>query len=294
MQRILVTGATGLIGRHLCKDLLIKEHAVWGIGRSYESLKNLRDIIWIPCNLSEPIDANSFPENLDVIIHLAQSQRFREFPEGAKDVFKVNTQSTLELLDFAQKTGIKQFIYASTGGIYGFGEKPFKENDVFNPFEPLNMYLTSKYASELIIGNYSGFFSNVIMRLFFVYGPGQREDMLIPRLIANVKNGKPITLDGENGILINPIYVGDVVETIERIMEQEITITLNVGGHEVLSMRQIGDIIGNVVGVKPVFECNQDIKPKHLIGDITKMSSMLGTPKTSFMDGIKKVVNVKR
>ena len=197
MKHILVTGATGLIGRCLCKSLSGSKHIVWGTGRSANAPVDLPDIKWIQCDLAEHLVTSNFPEKLDVIIHLAQSLRFREFPQGAADVFRVNIQSTFELLEYGQRIGIKQFIFASTGGIYGFGERASKEDNNINFSGLHNMYISSKYTSELLVNNYSRFFSPVILRFFFVYGLGQREDMLIPKLISNVKRGNPIILAGE-------------------------------------------------------------------------------------------------
>ncbi len=290
MKHILVTGATGLIGKYVCKSLSGSEHIVWGLGRSDDAPADLPDIRWIQCDLAEHLATRIFPEKPDVIIHLAQSLRFRDFPDGARDVFKVNIQSTFELLEYGRRIGIKQFIFASTGGIYGFGEGVSKEDDNINFSGNYNMYLSSKYTSELLVKNYSSFFSPAILRFFFVYGRGQREDMFIPRLISNVKRGKPIMLEGEDGILINPVYVDDVVSVIERILDFEQPLTLNVGGNEVLSLRQIGDIIGSVVGEKPVFEHNDKKESKYLVGDITRLTGIFGAPETTFIDGIKKMI----
>lgn len=112
--------------------------------------------------------------------------------------------------------------------------------------------------------------------------------MLIPRLISMVKEKKPVSLKGENGIVINPVYVGDAVAALERLMELGLSETFNIGGCEILSLRQIGELIGKSVGGKPVFECHEETKPGYLAGDISKMSALLGKPKISFADGLKK------
>ena len=291
MKRILLTGATGLIGNHLCRSLFAGGNNVCGLGRQENPPPELADIDWIHCDLSKPVDSSVLPGNIEVIIHLAQSRRFREFPDGAKDMFTINIQSTFDLLDYGKKIGIKHFIYASSGGIYGFGDKIFKETDDINIPSQLNFYLSSKYASELIIHNYSSFFSTAIIRPFFVYGHGQRRDMLIPRLISMVKEKKPVSLKGENGIVINPVYVGDAVAALEQLVELGLSETFNIGGREILSLRQIGELIGKSVGEKPVFECHEETKPGYLAGDISKMSALLGKPKISFADGLKKTLH---
>jgi len=293
VKRILITGATGLIGSHLYRSLIASGNNVYGLGRQEHPPPELADINWIHCDLSKPIDSSVLPCDTEVIIHLAQSRRFREFPEGAKDMFTVNMQSTFDMLDYGKKVGIQQFIYASSGGIYGFGKRVFKETDDINIPSQLNFYLSLKYASELIIHNYSSIFSTAIIRPFFVYGPGQRRDMLIPRLICRVKEKQSISLNGKNGIIINPVYVGDTVAAIEHMMKLGLSETFNIGGSEILSLRQIGELIGKSVGEKPVFECHEETKPGYLAGDISKMSAVLGKPQISFTDGLEKTLQSK-
>ena len=82
--------------------------------------------------------------------------------------------------------------------------------------DDLGFYLSSKLCSEIIADNYSSFMNIVSLRFFFVYGPRQSETMLIPRLIKNIKNGDAITLQGPDGILINPTYVSDAAEVVAR------------------------------------------------------------------------------
>ena len=106
-----------------------------------------------------------------------------------------------------------------------------------------------------------------------------------------VKEKQPVSLNGENGIIINPVYVGDAVAALERLMELELSETFNIGGGEILSLRQIGELIGKLVGEKPVFECHEETKPGYLAGDISKMSALLGKPKISFADGLEKTLH---
>jgi nucleoside-diphosphate-sugar epimerase len=128
---------------------------------------------------------------------------------------------------------------------------------------------------------------NVIMlRFFFVYGPGQKRTMLIPRLIDSVKNGTPITLQGSDGIRINPTYAGDAASAIKSALDLTDSQKINVGGPDILSLRQIGEMIGDMVEKDPVFTVQNELKPKNIIGDIQKMTKLLGAPTTSFREGI--------
>ena len=77
---------------------------------------------------------------------------------------------------------------------------------------------------------------------------------------------------------------------IEKILDFEQPLTMNVGGNEVLSIRQTSDIIGSVVGKKPVFEHNEKKESRYMVGDITRLSGIFGVPGITFVDGVKKMI----
>lgn len=272
-----------MVGEALATHLSQKGYNVTGIGRSDK--KQVKTII---LDLNSDWSDSILPESLDVIIHLAQSEKFREFPATASEVYNVNTNSTLKLLDYARKTGVKKFIYASSGGVYGTGDKPFDENSPIAPVNELGFYLSTKLMSEVLVKNYQGFFHTDILRFFFVYGPRQRKDMLIPRLIESVKNGTPIKLQGEEGIKINPVYVDDAIEAIENIMQLTGNNILNIGGKEVLSLKEICNTIGKHFGKVPVFENDLNSKPKNIIADIKYLQQVTGKEsKSTFASTLK-------
>lgn len=288
MSNLLVTGATGLIGSHLLARVA-ERHAVWAIARDIPpGLPNdipSGSVTWIPHDLSEPRLPDAMPEGIDTVIHLAQSPRFRDFPASAPHVYEVNLGSTARLLDWAQRTGVKRFVYASSGGVYGFGPQPFHEHDPL-PVASLGHYAATKRASELLVDSYASCFTVAVLRFFFVYGEGQRPDMLIPRLVGNVREGHPITLQGPDGLRINPLHASDAARAIEACLDLERSETLNVGGPDVLSLRQIAEIIGAHVGRAPVFQVDETAAPRDLIGAIDRMRDLLGAPQLRFADGV--------
>jgi len=110
---------------------------------------------------------------------------------------------------------------------------------------------------------------------------------LIPRLVQSVREGRSITLQGQDGIRINPTYVTDAAAAIVQALTLAGSHKINVGGPEVLSLRQIGEIIGQRVGREPIFQIEADAAPRHLVGDIGKMSQLLGAPQIQFADGVR-------
>ena len=219
-MNILVTGANGLLGRYLV-ELLSNYHKVFAIVKDKEKLNfELNDnISAIEIDLSL-IDTKLFPKNIDVVYYLAQSNRFREFPEGVDDMLSINVVAPNILAKWAVKSGVKKFIYASSGGVYTNPNKPVKEFFYIFANEKLGFYLNSKLSAEMLLKNYASLFETfAIIRPFFMYGVGQNETMLIPRLIQSVQNEKEITLNGENGIKINPIYVTDASQAVANILD---------------------------------------------------------------------------
>ncbi|HLZ34401.1 MAG TPA: NAD(P)-dependent oxidoreductase [Nitrospira sp.] len=285
MNTVVVTGATGMIGRNLL-PLLSHQFETWGICRHQSQAPNVRVI---EHDLTQDHLPSSLPDRVDSVIHLAQSAHFREFPEQANDIFKVNVASTQSLLDWARRRKAKRFIYASSGGIYGHGAQAFREDDVSGTKTELGYYLASKNCGELLVENYASCFTVVILRFFFVYGPGQRDSMLIPRLVRSVEEGRPIVLHGLEGIRINPIHVRDAVRCIDSALKLEASQKINVAGSEIVTLKAIAEQIGELVGKQPVFE-QQNVSPRHLIGDTERMCRLLVRPAITLKEGLSELV----
>lgn len=284
MSNLLVTGATGLIGSHLLARVA-ERHAVWAIAREIPAAPSSAAVQWIAHDLSDSRLPDDLPEGIDTVIHLAQSPRFRDFPASAPHVYEVNLGSTARLLDWAQRTGVKRFVYASSGGVYGFGPQPFHEQDPL-PVASLGHYAATKRAAELLVDSYASCFTVAVLRFFFVYGEGQRQDMLIPRLVRNVREGNPITLQGSDGLRMNPLHASDAAAAIEACLNLDRSETLNIGGPDVLSLRRIAEIIGAHLGRPPVFDVDEAASPRDLIGAIDRMCDRLVEPRVTFTDGV--------
>lgn len=286
-MNILITGANGLLGVHAVRQL-VAQHQVHALVHS-APLEPVAGVTYHVIDLSGDWSTQSLPNALDAVIHLAQSSRFREFPAQAMDVFGVNVASTARLLDYARVSGAKHFILASSGGVYGAGDEAFKENSLIQHHGQLGYYLGSKLCAEVLAQNYSSLMDVTVLRFFFMYGEGQRRSMLVPRLIDNVMAGQPITLQGSDGIKINPIHVSDAVAALDSCLGLEGSHTFNVAGTEVLSLRDIAQAIGRAVGRDPVFKV-EDVEPSHLIANIDAISEALIVPKVSFAQGILELI----
>ena len=294
MNTILLTGANGLLGFELLKQLSAqKKYKVFAISQSHihdiETI-DTENITVINASLSENNFIKLLPSNVDIIIHTAQSNNFRLFPDKAKDIFDVNVNATMLLLNYAKHANTKKFIYTSTGGVYTSGKAPFVETETMD-FNPKNgFYPSSKYISELLIANYQTYFDCIVFRPFFIYGKRQKKDMLIPRLVENINQGNEIKLEGEHGLRINPIHVQDASDAILQSFDLNGSYTINLGGDEVLSLKQICEIIAKKMDKKTNFTHLEKI-PNDVYGDIALLKKLIGAPRHRFEQSIDELLN---
>ncbi len=263
-KNILVIGASGLLGKNFCK-LFVNKYEIITCGRNKVSSK----IKHIDLDLSKKIKINSLPKDIDVVLYLAQSYNFRDFPNSSEDIFCINTTKVLDFLNYSKEIGVSQFIYASTGGVY-IQDKIHFEDDFIDAKKLNGFYATSKYCAELLVNSYKDFFDTVILRPFFMFGIEQKSDMLIPRLISNIKLHRPIQLQGQNGIKINPIYVEDAAKIVAKIIDENKTGIYNVAGNTTLSLKELCLIIGDILKKEPIFEYNEN-RANDVVGNFTKI-----------------------
>lgn len=285
---ILLTGANGLIGHSLARHLSAKHH-ISAITNEPLSADLLPVVNSIEQDLAFELNYMRLPEKVDAVVHLAQSRHFREFPNAMEDIFAVNTHSTMRLAEYARKAGANCFIFASTGGVYAPSKTKLVETDTI---APSNFYASTKYAAELLISNFKPFMRIVILRFFFVYGPRQR-NMLIPNLVARVKQGLPIVIEGNPGLSINPIYVEDAIKVFGPLLSRPFEGVFNVAGDETISMTELVGEIASIYGREPVIEYRESSQSARLLGDNTRMKHELGVvPSVRVQDGLRYMMTV--
>ena len=291
-KKILIVGANGLLGRSLVETLSQKQ-TVFALSKDKKKIqfKINKNISVLEMDLSN-IDTKKLPSKVDVIYYLAQSNQHKEFPKGADDMIDINILAPNILAKWGIKNGVKKFIYASSGGVYNNSNNPFKESFNVNTNENLGFYLNSKLSAEILLKNYSDFFETfIIIRPFFIYGIGQKKNMLIPRIISDVKNSREIKISVKNGIKINPIYVTDAANAIANILNiNKKSMIINIGGNQIISLKELILMIGDELSKKPTIKSNGYIQ-NDLIGDVALMRKKLFKPKIDLKTGIKMTIN---
>jgi UDP-glucose 4-epimerase len=289
MMNILVTGAAGFIGSHLIKSLLQESsYFIYALVREKPSLfsENTR-LKYIYSDLSSVDFADSLPYNIDTVIHLAQSTNYRQFPEKSDDIFAINIQSTHKLLEWSRKSGVKRFLFASSGNVYRTSNKPLSEDDIC---EPSGFYGKTKYIGELLVNSYSAFFEVSILRIFGVYGPGQT-GMTVSNIIEKVKNRQDVTLAANIGLQFTPLFVDDCVALIGLLIHHPFLKPIyNLSGNEQLDLRELAEKVGALLSIHPKLVVT-DGNPVYMNGDSNLIVNSLGyTYKFNIDSGLQKTL----
>jgi UDP-glucose 4-epimerase len=284
---VLLTGATGFVGRHLL-PLLTDDHEVVALARRAPPEAVAGDATWLLQDLAAGLDTARLPARVDTVVHLAQSERHRDFPEGAGDVVAVNVAAAAALADYARRAGARRFVLCSTGGVYGFRDGPAHEDD---PAAPGGFYQASKYAAEVLLAPYATLMETVVLRPFFIYGVGQR-GFLVPRLAERVLADETLTIDGKPGLRVNPIHVSDAARAIAAAVRADaLAGVINVAGAEIVSLTQLVTALAAAAGVQPRIVHAGDGPPGELLGDNARMRERLGvTPRVTLREGLRGVV----
>lgn len=283
-MRILVTGGTGFVGRHLV-PALAAAHEVTCIVRDASDAGLPTTVQLLETDLTDPGFGDSLPQEVEVVVHLAQA--YASFPDRATDLFLVNAVSTHWLAEWARRSGVRRFVLASSGSIYRPAAEPLTEGA---PTLPAGYHPATKLVSELILEHYRPYFAVAVLRLFAPYGQGQTNRM-IPRMFEAIRAGAPITLSRGGEPRINPIHVDDLVPIMVRSVEDTGSYTVNVGGDEPVSIRQLADMIGREVGREPVFVERDGEVSGDLVADTTLMRQIFGPRQmTSLARGLHSMV----
>ena len=240
---VLLTGATGFIGRHVTRELLKKGYKLRILTRHPELVDfvDKQDAEVKKVNYLDVQTLFDVAKDVDFVVHIAGVIKGRTF-----DVFKKgNIYTTRNLLEAVKQGNVRKFVFLSSQSAAGPSyERPLTEED---EAKPVSFYGLSKKIAEGYVER-SGI-PYVILRPSAVFGEGDRETFLLFKM---VKNGISISIG--DGPLFNIIYVGDLVKIIVRVLEGNV---MNkkyfVNNGEILSPKRLNEIIKKIMGKRYVF-----------------------------------------
>ena len=249
-MKVLVTGAAGFIGYHLCINLLNANHSVVGLDNLndyydpnlklarlkqlgiqeqclsenvlYNSSLPTKNFKFIKLNLE---DREHLPilfqnEKFDIVVNLAAQAGVRYSIENPFVYAESNVMGFLNILECCRNNNIEKLIFASSSSVYGLNEKiPFSTND--NVDHPISLYAATKKSNELMAHTYSHLFgiSTTGLRFFTVYGPWGRPDMALFLFTKAALEGNKIDVFNNGEMLRDFTYIDDIVEGVIRVID---------------------------------------------------------------------------
>jgi len=233
-MHILVTGAAGFIGFHVCRQLLERGDRVTGIDNMNDyydvSLKEARLAMLVPCEgftfiKADIADRDAMEElfrtgSFERVINLAAQAGVRYSLINPHAYINSNILGFLNILEGCRHHGVKHLVYASSSSVYGANETmPFSVHD--NVDHPLSLYAASKKANELMAHTYSHLYNlpTTGLRFFTVYGPWGRPDMALFLFTDAIVNNRPIQVFNFGNHRRDFTFVDDITEGVIRTLD---------------------------------------------------------------------------
>lgn len=283
-RRVLLTGATGFVGRAFLEDWADRYEFVVLSRRPLPATVRRR-AQWVKVDLRDPLPVRRLPQRVDAVVHLA-SARAPSAGHGLDELYTVNAGSVAALLDYARRAGARRFVLGSTGGVCGYHAGSIRET---TPAAPFDDYTLSKWHGETVARHHErmGGVRVAIVRYFFPYGPGQ-ESGIVTTLARRMADGQPVLLHGGGRHpRLNPVFVDDASEVTRRALDATASMTVNCAGPEVATVRQIATTIGELTGLVPRFERVRGSGIGDMVAARTHATRIVGfAPRVGLYDGL--------
>ena len=289
---ILVTGASGLIGYHLCKRLIKEGNEVVGlihnrINPSLHLLLDCKNFNIIRGDIRRrKTFANIFSKyDIETVFHTAA-----QLPYTAnKDLFGVNIKGTINALDFAYENKVEEFIYASSMGVYSDPPSylPVDEN---HHIIPSTEYGVTKLTGELLCRIYSESIKMTILRYAGIYGSSSEKNRAVNNFIRCALENKPLEIDGDGLQSSDFVYVDDIIQG--TCLAREKTGTYNIGSGQDTTLKELAELIIELTNSKSeiVFNGKKISRPFRFFLDISKAKRDLNYSPCSLIEGLKSYI----
>ena len=219
-KKALVTGGAGFVGSHLVDSLIEDGIEVVSIDdysggkkSNLSHLKGHKNFEEINCDITDLNSLKEYFDGVDIVFHQAVSKMTVCLKDPRRDL-EVNAEGTFNLLELSRDNGVKKFVHASTGSVYGVARE-FPTNEM-HQLNPVSFYGVSKLAGEKYVRLFSETYDldTTILRYYHVYGPRQESSDVggvVSIFARRVLEGKPIIIYGDGTQIRSFTYVGDIV-----------------------------------------------------------------------------------
>lgn len=290
-RRVLVTGGSGFVGTALVATLLRRGHRVIATAATRSGVESHACLRWVRWDATRELVPAVDWSALDVIVHLAVPRAPFDFVRQRDDIYAVTVTATYHMLEAARSNGVRRMLVASTGDVLGGGARPAREEDA--RYEPTNFYGAAKACAELLLRTYDDMPTG-ILRVFHPYGRGG-ERFLVNRLVRAVQDGRRVTIEGCDGISLNPVWIEDLADGLCLAVESEATGTFHFAGPETVTLRHLIETAGELAGRPPVLRTVPCEPVQRHQATYERTERLLGyCPRVSVRDGIRRLMAVTR
>jgi dTDP-glucose 4,6-dehydratase len=301
--RVVITGAAGFIGSHLCDRIIAEGHSIVALDNCITGSEgNIAHLLGHPrfdyrhCDVTKPFEVEGA---IDGVLHLASLASPRDYLNYPIETLETGSLATHQTLDLARRHDAA-FLLTSTSECYGDPDVHPQVETYWgnvNPVGPRSCYDESKRYAEAATMAFHRVYGlkTHIARIFNTYGPRMQlhDGRVVPSFLGSALQGRPLTVFGDGTQTRSFCYVSDMVDGLYRLFHSDERYPVNLGNPQELTILEFAERIRRLTGSDAPFEYRplpQD-DPKQRRPDITKAKRLLGwEPKVSLEDGLRETI----